>query len=115
QPFAVRHLLVGENHVVVVGEKCPAGLLKVASLPDFVLVLAQVRGQDSPHVRLIIDDQDFTHVLAYSLFAPLHLRQAVSWKSKFARGCSRPESTRRPGLVRCCARSPSRVPCLSAG
>ncbi len=57
-PVDLRHLEVGDDQIDVVLPEQREPLLAVLGREDVVAVARELRGQDLPQVRLVVDDED---------------------------------------------------------
>src|ERR1019366_5698317 len=67
QTFSVSHLLIRENSIKVFCIQMSSGLSESARPRRDVPVKRKRGRQDSPHMRLVIDDQDAAHFFSLSL------------------------------------------------
>ena len=73
QPFSVRHFLIRNHDVEVIGRESSLRLLNPGGFPEFMLILAQVRGQDEAHARFIVDNENSSHSYVFFSFSRLFL------------------------------------------
>jgi hypothetical protein len=61
QSVAVGHFLIGDDDIEIIGSEHPLCFLDSARFEDLMLVLAQVGGEDAPHVGFVVHEKDSAH------------------------------------------------------